>query len=129
MNRKILITGALFGVIAIVLGAFAAHGLESRLTRDAISSFETGVEYQMYSALFLLILGALPMTPEKVKRTCYYLTLTGVLFFSGSIYFLATNSMTSFDFTVIARITPLGGTLLIAAWTALLISFIKLKKK
>ena len=129
MNRNLLLSGAFFGMVAIILGAFATHGLKPLLTTESISTFETGVKYQMYSALFMLILGGLPLASEKVKRICFYLTTIGTLFFSGSIYFLATNSLTTFDFRVIALITPLGGTLLIAAWIVLLISFIKLKKK
>ncbi|MFD2517091.1 DUF423 domain-containing protein [Salinimicrobium flavum] len=129
MKRRILISGALLGIIGIILGAFAAHGLKPLLNTEAISTFETGVKYQMYSALFLLIVGGLPLASEKVKSICFYLTVIGILFFSGSIYFLATNTLTSFDFRVIALITPVGGTLLIAAWLVLLVSFIKLKKK
>lgn len=116
-------------MIAIILGAFATHGLKPILTAESMTTFETGVKYQMYSALFMLIVGGLPLISEKVKRTCFYLTSIGILFFSGSIYFLATNSLTTFDFRVIALITPVGGTLLIAAWLVLLISFFKLKKK
>lgn len=129
MNRSFLICGALFGVIGIILGAFAAHGLKPILTPESMQTFETGVKYQMYHALFLLILGGLPLASEKVKRICFYLTLFGVFFFSGSIYLLATNSLTSFDFRSIGWITPIGGTLMIFAWIVLLISFFKLKKK
>lgn len=129
MNRNLLISGAFFGMIAIVLGAFATHGLKPLLTPEAMMSFETGVKYQMYSAFFLLLLGGLPVPSEKVKKICFYLTFVGILFFSGSIYFLATNSLTTFDFRVIALITPIGGSLIIAAWIVLLISFFKLKKK
>ncbi|MCC8360960.1 DUF423 domain-containing protein [Salinimicrobium sediminilitoris] len=129
MNKSLLIWGAIFGIIAIVLGAFAAHGLKPILSVEKMQTFETGVRYQMYHALFLLFLGGLPVASEKVKRICFYLTLFGVFFFSGSIYLLATNSLTSFDFTVIALITPLGGLLMIFAWIVLLISFFKLKKK
>ncbi len=129
MNRKLLIAGAFFGTIGIIIGAFAAHGLKPLLSAESMTTFETGVKYQMYSALFLLLLAGLPIASEKVKKACFYLTTVGILFFSGSIYFLATNSMTSFDFRVIALITPLGGTLLISAWIVLLISAIKLKNK
>lgn len=129
MNRSLLIAGALFGVIAIILGAFGAHGLKPLLNIESLQTFETGVKYQMYNALFLLFLGGLPVASEKVKRICFYLTVFGVVFFSGSIYLLATNSLTSFDFTVIALITPMGGLLMISAWIVLLISFFKLKKK
>lgn len=116
-------------MLAIILGAFATHGLKPMLTAESIMTFETGVKYQMYSALFLLILGGLPIASENVKTACFYLTTVGIILFSGSIYFLATNSLTSFDFRVIGLITPLGGSLLITAWLLLLISLIKLKKK
>lgn len=129
MDRNSLITGAFFGLIAIVLGAFAAHGLKPLLSAESMMTFETGVKYQMYSGLFLLFLGSTAMTTEKVKKACFYLTTFGVLFFSGSIFLLATNSLTSFDFRVIGFITPIGGTLMISAWIVLLISFFKLKKK
>lgn len=129
MSRKLLMAGSFFGMIGIILGAFAAHGLKPLLTAENMDTFETGVKYQMYSALFLLILGGLPVVSEKVKKICFYLTTIGILFFSGSIYFLATNSMFSFDFRVIGLITPIGGTLLISAWIVLLISFIKLKNE
>ena len=129
MGRSLLIWGAIFGLIAIILGAFAAHGLKPLLSIEQIQTFETGVKYQMYHALFLLFLGGVPVASEKVKRICFYLTLFGVFFFSGSIYLLATNSLTSFDYTVLGPITPVGGTLLLIAWLVLLISFFKLKKK
>ena len=129
MNRNLLITGAIFGLIAIILGAFAAHGLKPLITAQDIMTFETGVKYQMYSGLFLLFLGSAAVISEKVKKTCLYLTTLGVILFSGSIFLLATNSLTSFDFRVFGFITPIGGTMMISAWIVLLISFFKLKKK
>lgn len=129
MNRSLLIAGAFFGVVAIILGAFAAHGLKSLVSPENIQIFETGVRYQMYSALLLLFLGGSPVASEKVETICFYLTIIGVLLFSGSIFLLATNSLTSFDFRVIALLTPVGGFLMILAWLVLLFSFFKLKKK
>lgn len=129
MRRGIMAGGAILGLAGVIIGAFAAHGLKPLISTEAQVTFETGVKYQMYAAFFLLILGLIPVISEKVKSVCFYLTLVGVIMFSGSIYALATNSLTSFDFTVIALVTPLGGTLMIAAWIMLLISFLKLKKK
>lgn len=129
MNRSLLIAGGLFGVLAVILGAFAAHGLKPLLPMESMQTFETGVKYQIYHAFLLLFLGGLPVASGKVKRICFYLTVFGVLFFSGSIYLLATNTLTSFDFKVIALVTPIGGVLMIFAWIVLLISFFKLKKK
>ncbi|WP_424492457.1 DUF423 domain-containing protein [Salinimicrobium sp. GXAS 041] len=129
MGKKILITGAIFGLFGIILGAFAAHGLKPQLTLEQRITFETGVKYQMYSAFFLLFLGVYARAKEKVKNICFFLTFIGTLLFSGSIYLLATNHLTSFDFAVIALTTPLGGSLMIGAWVVLLASLFKLKKK
>ena len=65
MNRTILLTGTIMGMVAIVLGAFGAHGLEKLVDKDAVDTFETGVRYQMYHALFLLFL-----VPQQKRRFC-----------------------------------------------------------
>ena len=99
------------------------------MSAESLQTFETGVKYQIYHAFFLLLVGALPLASERVKNICFYLTVFGVVFFSGSIYLLTTNSITSFDFRWLGPITPIGGSLMIAAWVVLLINFFKLKKK
>lgn len=116
MNKTIFLTGILFGVLAVILGAFGAHGLEKLIDADAVQTFETGVRYQMYHGLFLLILGSIRQLPEKSKKPIFYLIVIGILLFSFSIYLLATNVLTNFDFKVIGFLTPIGGTLLILGW-------------
>lgn len=128
MNKKILVAGAILGILGISLGAFAAHGLEKLVDSSAIKSFETGVRYQMYHAFLLLIIGATSFVSQKSKPAIFILVILGVLFFSGSIYGLATNALTAFDFKSIALITPFGGLLLILAWVILLISILKTKR-
>jgi uncharacterized membrane protein YgdD (TMEM256/DUF423 family) len=125
MNKKILITGSVLGILGIILGAFAGHGLEKLVDTDAINTFETGVRYQMYHAFFLLMLGGTSFVSLKTKKVVFYLVLIGLLFFSGSIYGLATNTLSGFDFKAIAMITPIGGLLLILAWVFMLIGIIK----
>ncbi len=127
MDRKIISTGAIFGMIAIILGAFGAHALKKVLSISELTTFETGVKYQMYHALFLLFIGMTNELSQKTKKSIYYLVVFGVLFFSGSIYLLATNNLTSFDFKTIGFITPLGGLLLILAWGVLLFNLTKKK--
>ncbi|WP_339649270.1 DUF423 domain-containing protein [uncultured Salegentibacter sp.] len=129
MNRKFLITGAIFGLLAVIIGAFGAHGLKPLLDAVARDSFETGVKYQMYHGLLLLFIGGFKMPSFRFQKPIFYLLLFGVICFSGSIYLLATNNLTTIDFTAIALVTPLGGTLLIAAWIFLLVEFIKFKSK
>ena len=127
MTKKVLITGSVLGLLAIVLGAFAAHGLEKNLDKDAIDTFQTGVRYQIYHAILLLFIGSTTLFSEKTKSTLLILTVVGIILFSGSIYGLSTNALTRFDFKTIAFVTPIGGLLLIVSWLIMLIKFIKLK--
>lgn len=127
MNKKILVAGSILGILGIILGAFAAHGLEKLVDADAIKTFETGVRYQIYHAFFLLILGGTSFVNLKTKKIVFYLVLVGLLFFSGSIYGLATNDLSSFNFKTIAMITPVGGLLLILAWAMMLIGIMRNK--
>lgn len=127
MDKKIISTGAILGMIAIILGAFGAHALKKVLSIDELATFETGVKYQMYHALFLLFIGINSNIAQKIKKTIYILALTGVIFFSGSIYLLATNNLTTFDFKIIGFVTPIGGLLLISAWGTLLLNYSKKK--
>ena len=129
MNKKILSTATILGMIAIILGAFGAHALKKVLSIEQLSTFETGVRYQMYHALFLLFVGLMNDITPKIKKTIYFLVLTGVILFSGSIYLLATNDLTSFDFKTIGFLTPIGGLLLILGWGVLLFSFINNKSQ
>ena len=116
MNRTILLIGIVMGMLSIMLGAFGAHGLEKLVDAEAVATFETGVRYQMYHALFLLFLGVWSGAEAKAKKTVLILVLLGVILFSFSIYLLALNSLTSFDFRIIGFLTPIGGVLLITAW-------------
>lgn len=129
MNKTIMITGTVLGIIAIILGAFGAHGLKAVLPLEAIQTFETGVRYQMYHALFLLFVGTTSLVVPKYKTIIFYLVLLGVLLFSGSIYGLATNALSGFDFKRIGFITPIGGLLLILSWVILLVNFLKTNTK
>lgn len=129
MNRRFLITGAVFGLTAVILGAFAAHGLKETISVDSLNSFETGVKFQMYHAFLMLILGGFNFLSPKSKNWMFYLICLGVILFSGSIYLLTTEELTGINFKSFALVTPLGGSLLILGWLILLLNFIKLKKK
>lgn len=119
MNKTIFGFGIFFGITAIILGAFGAHGLEPVLGGKQLDTFETGVKYQMYHALFLLVLGQLRILSKRLVNWVFLLTLLGLFFFSFSIYVLATNELTAFDFRAIGFVTPIGGLLLISAWAVL----------
>jgi uncharacterized membrane protein YgdD (TMEM256/DUF423 family) len=128
MDKKIISTAGFFGMSAIILGAFGAHALKEILMLEQLVSFETGVKYQMYHALFLLFLGMNTHLPLKTKKTILILTVLGIIGFSGSIYLLSTKAVTGVDFKAIGIITPIGGSLLIAAWAVLTLNFFKEKE-
>jgi uncharacterized membrane protein YgdD (TMEM256/DUF423 family) len=129
MNKKILITASVFGLLSIAFGAFGAHNLKDLISDEALQTFETGARYQMYHALVLLFVGSTTLIQQRTKKTLLYLIIFGVVLFSGSIYGLATNSLTNFDFKTVGFITPIGGLFLIISWRILLINFIKMKVK
>ncbi len=116
MEKKIVLAACVLGFLAIIFGAFGAHALKKTLTPDQLTSFETGVKYQMYHALFLLFVGATQMITLKEKAIVFYLVLLGVLLFSGSIYLLTTSAITGIKTKLIGPITPIGGLFLILSW-------------
>ena len=116
MNKTIFTTACVLGLLAVLLGAFGAHGLQKLVDTKSVTSFETGVRYQMCHAFLLFVLGLIPNVSLRTKRIVFYLVLSGLLLFSFSIFILAINSLFDFDFKAIAFITPVGGALLIAAW-------------
>lgn len=129
MNKTILVTASLLGVLSIIIGAFGAHSLKQLISNESLQSFEIGVRYQMYHALLLLFVGNSTFIKVKTKKIMYYLIVLGVIFFSGSIYGLTTNSLSNIDFKTIGFITPIGGLLFILAWGFMIIDFIKLPPK
>jgi uncharacterized membrane protein YgdD (TMEM256/DUF423 family) len=125
MNGNFLKTGALFCLLAVIFGAFGAHVLKSILDPERLLSFETGVRYQFYHGLALLICGILWRDfPSVYLQNAGRLFTLGVVFFSGSIYLLACRTPLGLEgWTWLGPITPLGGVLLIAGWFLLLVAF------
>ena len=115
MNKTILAVGAVLGGTAVGLGALGAHSLESLLEPEALASFKTATDYQMYHALFLLLLGVVGLQ-DSDKRWIFRLVFWGVLCFSGSIYVLTLGPVMGLDPGFLFWVTPLGGILLLAGW-------------
>jgi uncharacterized membrane protein YgdD (TMEM256/DUF423 family) len=126
MDRKIIATAAFFGLTSVILGAFGAHALKEILSPGQLATFETGVRYQMYHALFLLFLGTNAGISAKTRKTVFYLISGGIILFSGSVYLLATNTVPNIN-KIIGPITPLGGLLLIIGWFLVFLDFLKKK--
>lgn len=115
MSRAFLLAGALSAAVAVMLGAFAAHGLRGRLTPELASTFEVAVRYQMYHALGLLAVAwAAARWPGGAMRGAGILFVAGTVIFSGSLYLLALTGQ-----KWLGAITPLGGLAFIAGWLLL----------
>jgi uncharacterized membrane protein YgdD (TMEM256/DUF423 family) len=127
MDKKIISAAGFLGMTAIILGAFGAHALKKVLPVEALATFEVGVRYHMYHALFLLFVGLYPSISEKLKTYILRLTLLGIVLFSGSIYLLSTQTLLGLDLKIVGPLTPLGGACLIAAWALLFFPFLKKK--
>lgn len=116
--------GALFGVLAVVLGAFGAHALKKVFTPELQQSFETGVRYQMYHALLLILISNTLSFETSIEKTLAYFIIIGTLLFSFSIYGLCLSSTFGKKWKWLGPITPLGGLLLTLGWTLLAFTFI-----
>ncbi|WP_124643221.1 MULTISPECIES: DUF423 domain-containing protein [Amniculibacterium] len=127
MKKITLISGAFLGLLSIVLGAFGAHAFKAILTVEKLQSFETGVRYQMYAALYLIIIGFILNFESNAEKWISRLMLLGVFFFSFSIYFLSFQDVWGVSLKFLGPITPLGGLLMILSWAGLLLNFAKKK--
>ena len=126
-HKNIVITASLLAMLAIVLGAFAAHGLKPLISADSLAVFQTGVSYQMYHALALLALALIPGLGIQNVKIVFRFFIFGILFFSGSLYILALKSVVPFSISFLAPITPIGGLLLIGGWVQLAYRLFKAK--
>lgn len=130
MHKNYLIAAAIFGGLAVALGAFGAHGLES-ITKDEkiLHGFQTGVQYQMYHALALLAVVILyDKLPGKLLKWAGAYFITGIIFFSGSLYLLTLFKIQeSSAVKFLGPVTPLGGAFFIAGWVCLLMAAVKNK--
>lgn len=127
MNKRVVILAICLITIAIVLGAFGAHGLRKLISADKLNIFEVGVRYQMYHGLALLIIG---MNAVKLKfpiRSLSLLFLTGTILFSGSIYLLSLQEIIDIPIEFLGPITPVGGGVLIITWLIFMIKIIRSK--
>ncbi|MHB0754424.1 DUF423 domain-containing protein [Polaribacter sp. M15] len=126
MSQLALISGTVFGLLSVIFGAFGAHILKKKLTNDQLQSFETGVKYQMYHAIVLLVLGFELTTPVSINAYVIYAFIIGIILFSFSIYGLVLSAANNKKLKFLGPITPLGGLFLIIGWGLLLVKLINL---
>lgn len=119
-----IIAGAVNAAIAVMLGAFGAHALKEKLSERYLAIWETAVQYQMFHAIGLLVIGVLASSALLGQNTqlnwAGYLILAGIIIFSGSLYALSLSGI-----GVLGAITPIGGVLFIVGWIMLIIAAIK----
>lgn len=126
MSVNALLFGSSFGFLAIILGAFGAHLLKKKLSQDQLQSFETGVKYQMYHAIVLLLLGFNLNDTLSIDNYIVNAFIVGIVLFSFSIYGLVLSTYKERKLKFLGPITPLGGLFLAAGWLLLFYKFILL---
>ncbi len=116
MKEIVLLFGGIYGTLAVILGAFGAHALRRSFNDDQLRSFETGVRYQMYHAIILIICGIVFPFMETAQIITGWCFIIGTFLFSFSIYLLTWLSSRGRSLKFLGPITPLGGLLLIVGW-------------
>jgi uncharacterized membrane protein YgdD (TMEM256/DUF423 family) len=126
MNRFSLLSGALFGLLGVALGAFGAHALKPVLVETGrLDTFELAVRYQFYHALALLVNGIMGHFVHSAKLKYAAISfVTGILFFSGSLFVLSLTGI-----GVLGAITPIGGFMLIIGWAFMITAVWESHKK
>ena len=120
--KLFLILGSINAMLAVVLGAFGAHGLKKILTPELLTTFATGVQYHFYHAIGLIVVGlvAFHLPASMQLRLSGWLMLAGIVLFSGSLYLLAVTGI-----RWLGAVTPLGGVCFIIAWAMLALAVVK----
>ncbi len=111
--KAFIITGAINAFLAVALGAFGAHGLKDKLDAHYLDIWKTGVTYQMFHAIGILMIGILLSKAAQSSLFTWsgWLMLAGIIFFSGSLYLLSLTKI-----GLLGAITPIGGVCFLAAW-------------
>ena len=118
MHKHLIVTGCIMAALGVIMGAFGAHGLESRLSADRLEIYTTAVDYHLYHALGLIVLGSVAKTMQSSPLLLWSagIMLAGIVLFSGSLYLLTLT-----DLRWLGMIAPFGGTAFIIAWLLLAI--------
>lgn len=125
MNKRIIITAAIFGILAVILGAFGAHVVKSMISASQLEIWHTGVLYHFLHTLALLFLSTFARFKNSLINISSYCFIFGIIFFSGSLYLIALKDVLAINTKFIGPITPFGGLLFIFGWIGLLLAAIK----
>lgn len=126
MGKKIIALACMLLAIAVILGALGAHALKKELGPEQLDSFKTGVTYHFYHGLAIILIGmAMEVYKKPGLKWAVYLFLTGIIFFSGSIYLLSTQTITGLSLSFLGPVTPLGGLIFITGWIIACVQFLR----
>jgi uncharacterized membrane protein YgdD (TMEM256/DUF423 family) len=114
---------AIFGIIAVIFGAFGAHALKAQLSATALENWKTAVNYQFVHALALLLLATLPIN-RLIRLSAWFFSL-GIVCFSGSLYLLSIREILTINTAFVGPITPIGGLFFILGWLCIFFSAFK----
>lgn len=126
MKQTIMIIGAIYGGLSVILGAMGAHALKKVLSEAQLASFEVGVKYMMYHALVLILVAYIFNLETKLESFMAWSFALGTFLFSVSIYFLSMSDVLGINLRFLGPVTPLGGLLMIVGWGLLVVNIIKL---
>ncbi len=125
MNKIFSITGALLGALSVLIGAFAAHRLKATMSAENLQLIQTGVTYQMYHAIVLLVLGLNADKVGAAAKRIGALLIAGIILFSGSLFLISFLKQNQIAVGFWGINTPLGGLCFIGGWLLLAYSFFK----
>lgn len=122
ISKLFIVLGATMTMLGVILGAFGAHALKSRIPADLMTVFQTGVQYHFYHALGLIMIGiiAFHLPQSGLLKWSGWTMFAGIILFSGSLYVLALTNI-----KWLGAITPLGGTAFIISWLLVIVAVIK----
>jgi len=129
MNKRIIITASFLGMLAVITGAFGAHGLKALLAPAQLEVWHTAVQYNFYHVFALLFLAVFAREKSGgLISAAYYLFTFGIIFFSGSLYLLSCRDLLGWNWLIaMGPITPIGGLLFILGWLMLALAAIRNK--
>ena len=128
MNKRVIIVASVFGILAVILGAFGAHALKYLLEPSGLEVWKTAVSYHFYHTLALLFVSILPASNSKAANMAAGFFSLGILLFSGSLYLISTKEILNIEqLSVLGPITPIGGLFFILGWFSLILVAIKSK--
>jgi len=118
-------TAAIFGTLAVILGAFGAHSLKKIISEGQLEIWHTAVQYHFYHVFALLFLSTFGRFKNNIVNFSAWCFVAGIVFFSGSLYLLALNSVLNLNANFLGPITPIGGLFFILGWLSLLLAAVK----